>query len=141
MLENGMLIGTEADLEEASTAADNIDLEADEVIADAIDVLATHEGLAAAITEAQADGRIDGAMLAAILMPTVDDARWKALLQMAEDLIVAASIGLIYAAPGVPFARYADLDRGAIEANIRAQQREALAQRLACQFGQCEALS
>lgn len=125
----------------ADQSAD-IDALADEVIAEAIKALSTNDTLAKAIDEALANGSIDGAMLACILIPTTDSAsRWKALVNLADSLIVAASLNLIYEEPGIPFSRYSDLDSGAIDANITTLQRDGVAEVLAARFGACAVLA
>lgn len=140
MLQNGMVVGAAAEWDAICESGIDTDQLADEAIAEAVKELATARGLVAAINEAQAGGSINGEVLAAVLMPIDFAARWKALTRMAEDLIVAGAINIIYREPGVPFDRYSDLDTKAIEANITPRIRDGVAEKLAEMFGQCRFL-
>jgi hypothetical protein len=132
MLENGMVVGADAEWDAICEAGAADAAVTESLLQDAERDLRDPAKLRDAVNEAQASGGVDGSLIADLLFG-LPEARWAALQRLARELIDAAAVNRMYSRPGVRSAEYAHVDADALP--ITTAQLERVASLLARLFG------
>jgi len=97
----------------------------------ALEKLDTEQGFAAAVDEAQTCGNFTGETVAKLLFATDTAVAWKALMQLADDLIEAAIDHEYYGTPGIAKGSYNDIARKSVSFSLTLAQQTAVAEKIA----------